>query len=122
MPRDVDLERGIRVLRDDTLVVGEVQQAVIVAENGLWLVRRMATRAWGIATILLVNDDDHRKRPKRHAHEQRSVVDDQLRRASAFVAAVDEIEVPEDAVQRERNRQAEQVRCRTASVVSGLMV
>ena len=85
------------------------------------MVRRMATRALGIATILLVNDEDHRKRPKRHADQQRAVVHDQLRRAPALVAAVHEVEVAEDPVERERNRQAEQI-VPNFCVVSGLIV
>src|SRR5688572_8878161 len=80
------------------------------------LVLRMATRALGIPTILLVNDEDDRKRPKPHAEEERTVVDHQLGRAPALVTEMDEVEVAEDAVERKWNRQAEEVgpefRCR----------
>ena len=35
VPRDVDLQRGVGVFRDHVLVAGEVQQPVVVAEDGL---------------------------------------------------------------------------------------
>ena len=34
MPRDIDLQRRVRIFRDDILVIGEVQQPVIVPEDG----------------------------------------------------------------------------------------
>src|SRR5215213_10994577 len=73
------------------------------------LVRRIATRALGIATILLVNDEDDRKRPEADADEQRSVVHDELRRAASLVAPVHEVEIAEDAVKRKGNRQTEEI-------------
>ena len=34
VPRDVDLQRGVGVFRDDVLIIGEVQKPVIVPEDG----------------------------------------------------------------------------------------
>src|SRR4029453_14914474 len=51
----------------------------------------------------LVDDQGHGQRPHRHAGEQRAIGQEEVRRAAASVAPVDQIQVPKNPVQREGN-------------------
>src|SRR5438034_822870 len=113
-PREVELDDQVLLERQHLVVLNQAHQAAVVGDDGLGTGAENGHLTLHDRIILLharaVDDQQDGGDPARRVDQQRAVVEEQLRRVAAELAAIQQIEVAEDPVQDERQRDRQELR------------